>query len=285
MLQPTGPGTAYQLLFSDDPLSTAGLPASFLAVYPGNWHLSPADNRPYTYSNFAQSRDGRVSYNVPGQASGGDVTKFNRHDRWLMGLLRSRADAVMMGDNTVKVEPDHSWNAQHIFPDDAAAFTELRRLEERRPIPFLVILSYEGNMGYDEAPFLDAEQHIVFATTQRGAERANAAKCAATLDVLALGEEAVDLPKLVQILRHDYQVENLLCEGGPRVMGGMLKAGLIDEEFVTLCPSFIGRSNDAFRPSYTEGVAWLPENAPYSRPLSLHRAGDYLFMRTRCAYV
>lgn len=285
MLHPNGPGTAYQLLFSDEAASASGLPASFLAIYPGNWYLPAAGKRPYTYSNFAQSRDGRVSYNVPGKAAGGDVTKFNRHDRWLMGLLRSRADAVMMGDNTLRIEPDHLWNAQHIFPEDAAAFAELRRIEERSPKPLLVVLSYDGNLGYDEAPFQDAEQRIIFATTHRGAEKANAAKCAATLDVLEFGDSAVDLQRLVLTLRHDYQVENLLCEGGPRVMGGMLKAGLIDEEFVTLCPAFIGRSNDTFRPSYTEGVTWLPEDAPTSKPLSLHRVGDYLFMRTRCSYV
>lgn len=284
MVQPQGPGSGYQLLFSDDTANGFGLPDSFRAIYPGDWFLKPANGRPYIYSNFAQSRDGRVSYNAPGVSSGGDVTNFSRHDRWLMGLLRTRADAVMMGDNTVKIEPDHIWNAAHIFPDDAPAYAELRRLEERRPEPFLVILSYDGNLGYNQAPFHDASQHIILATTASGAAQAKDVQCAAQLDVHTLGTESVDMNKMVEMLAHDYGVESLLCEGGPRVMGGMLNAGLIDEEFVTLCPSFIGRNNDAFRPSYIEGVTWLPHTAPYSKPLSLHRAGDYLFMRTRCSY-
>src|SRR5690606_24087799 len=99
-----------------------------------------------------------------------------------------------------------------------------------------------------------------------------------------LGKESADLHRLMSILCSDYGVHNLLCEGGARVFAGLLDAGLVDEEFVTWCPTFVGRSPQRFRPSYTEGVAWMPDTAPYSRPISLHKAGDYLFMHTRCEY-
>ena len=102
--------------------------------------------------------------------------------------------------------------------------------------------------------------------------------------MLTLGEESVDLPRLVKLLHDDYSVRNLLCEGGSRVFAAMLDAKLIDEEFVTLCPTFIGRTPDRHRPSYTEGVAWTPKDAPYSKPLSLRRAGDMLYMRTQLHY-
>ena len=68
------------------------------------------------------------------------------------------------------------------------------------------------------------------------------------------------------MLHDDYGVRHLLCEGGARVFANMLDAHLVDEEFVTLCPTFVGRSPDLFRPSYTEGVAWLPPTAPRSNP-------------------
>ncbi len=284
MHDPKGPQTPFQLLFSDEPTSDTSLPDSFRAIYPGDWQLHSRNDRPFVFSNFAQSRDGRVSYNEPGISTGGDVTRFNPHDRWLMALVRARADAVMMGDATVKVEGDHIWSAEFICPSDAEAFTLLRRTEERRPLPFLVILSYDGNVGFDQAVFQDQQQHVIFATTHQGAEVAQNVHCAASMDVHELGESTVDLHKLMQILQHDYNIQHLLCEGGPRVMGGMLNAGLVDEEFVTICPTFVGRTAERFRPSYTEGVAWLPQNAPYSQPVTLHRAGDFLYMRTRCHY-
>src|SRR4051794_38522726 len=94
---PIGPGSPFTLLFTEDQVTTPSLPEAFRTLYGGDWHIPPSNGRPYTYSNFAAARDGRVSYNEPGISSGGDVTNFNDHDRWLMGLLRARADAVMTG--------------------------------------------------------------------------------------------------------------------------------------------------------------------------------------------
>ena len=279
-----GPGAPFQLLFSDDPISEPALPDSFRAVYGGDWHIPAFAAKPYVYTNFATARDGRVSYNEPGVSSGGDVTQFNAHDRWLMGLLRARADCILMGDGTLAIEPHHIWTAQYIAPDDADAFTALRKLEGLAPIPPIVFVSYEGVFNPDFGVFCDSDMRIIVATTRRGADRARDLKCKARLDVIAFDGDAVDLARLTAQLHSDYGVRRLLCEGGPRVLGGMLAAGLVDEEFVTLCPSIIGRSPDRPRPSYVEGAAFRPEDAPQSKPFSLRRAGDYLFLQTRCAY-
>ncbi|MEZ4861883.1 MAG: dihydrofolate reductase family protein [Caldilineaceae bacterium] len=284
MIQLQGPGTPFQLLFNGEMPAEPSLPAAFRQIYPGDWHLPAVANRPYTYSNFAQGRDGRISYNEPNAFSGGEVTDFNAHDRWLMGLLRMRADAIMSGDATVNLETSHLWTADFICPYDGAAFNAQRQAEGFAPTPILVIVSLEGKLNFDGACFQQAEDHIILATTQRGAAYARGAQCKAKLDVLELGADGVDLQRLSALLYDDYGVRNLLCEGGARTFGAMLDAALIDEEFVTLCPNFIGRSNEKFRPSYCEGVAWLPGKAPYSQPYSLHRVGDFLFMRTHCCY-
>ncbi len=284
MIELQGPGVPFQLLFNGDIPSTPSLPTEFLQIYPGDWHLPTLADRPYTYSNFAQSRDGRISYNEPTAFSGGDVTDFNAHDRWLMGLLRARADAVMTGDATVNLETEHLWTAEFICPYDGAAFAELREAEGYAPVPILVIVSRDGKVNFDALCFRQSALQIVLATTQLGIDNVQDIHCAARLDVHELGKESVDLHRLSRILHSDYGVRNLLCEGGARTFAAMLDAGLIDEEFVTFCPNFVGRSEEKFRPSYTEGIAWAPGKAPYSQPLSLHRVGDFLYMRTLCQY-
>ena len=284
MIQPQGPGSPFQLLFNDDVQAEPSLPEAYRQLYPGDWHPPVIAGRPYIYSNFAQSRDGRISFNEPGMEDASHVTKANPHDRWLMGLLRACADAVIVGDVTVNKETDHIWTAEFIYPPDAPALADLRRSEGYRPIPLLVILSFDGGLDFNMACFKRADMHIVLATTTRGVANLQGVDCAATLEVHDLGEDAVDLQRLAQMLHSDYGIRHLLCEGGARVFAAMLDAGLIDEEFVTFCPTFVGRSPDHFRPSYTEGVAWLPDNAPHSQPLSMHRAGDLLFLRTRCRY-
>lgn len=285
MVNLQGPGSPFQLLFTDEAPATPSLPEPFRQIYPGDWRLpAPVNGRPYTYSNFAQARDGRISYNEPNAFSGGEVTDFNAHDRWLMALLRARADAVMSGDATLNLETAHLWTAEFMCPYDANAFTELRAAEGYQPAPLLVIVSMEGNINFDALCFQQQNLHIVLATTNRGAARVHGVACEAGIDIHDLGQESVDLPRLSQILYSDYGVRHLLCEGGARLFGSMLDAGLIDEEFVTFCPNFIGRSPEKFRPSYTEGVAWLPGQAPYSRPFTLHRAGDFLYLRTKVHY-
>lgn len=279
-----GPGTPFQLLFTGDVPSAPSLPEEFRQIYPGDWHLPTIAGRPYTYSNFAQARDGRISYNEPSASSGGDVTDFNTHDRWLMGLLRARADAVMSGDATVNLETEHLWTAEFMCPYDSAAFTKLRAAEGYAPTPILVIVSLDGNLNFDALCFRQPDAHVVLATTSRGAAHTHGIECDAKIDVHDLGQEGVDLQRLSQILYSDYGVRNLLCEGGARLFGSMLAAKAIDEEFVTFCPNFVGRSQEKFRPSYTEGVAWMPGKAPYSQPFSLHRVGDFLYMRTKVQY-
>lgn len=287
MTDPQGPGIPFQLLFDEAPAAqTPSLPAPFREIYGSDWQMPTFEGRPYIFTNFAQARDGRISFAEPGIATGGDVTGFNVHDRWLMGLLRARADAILMGDGTVNMEPEYVFCAETISPNDAAAFTALRLAEGRKPLPLVVILSLTGKIDWSEPCFQDARSHILLATTTEGAANVSDCECncAAGVEVLALGEEAVDLPRLVTLLYETYGIRHLLCEGGPRVFANMLAAKLVDEEFVTFCPTFIGRTPTRHRPSYTEGVAWTPADAPYSKPISLRRAGDLLYLRTKVEY-
>ncbi|MBX3002268.1 MAG: RibD family protein [Caldilineaceae bacterium] len=285
MRHPKGPGSPFQLLFAMESAQEPSLPSSYRAIYPGDWQPPAVEGRPYVYTNFAQSRDGRISFNEPNMRDASHVTKAAPHDRWLMGLLRTRAHAIMVGDTTINLESGHLFSPDFICPFDGDALNDLRHSEGYSAQMLLVILSYKGEINFDEACFQRPDLHrIVIATTTEGAARIKDVRRPAAIDVLDLGERSADLHRLMQILYGDYGVRNLLCEGGARVFAGMLDAGLVDEEFVTWCPTFVGRNEEHPRPSYTEGVAWLPHTAPYSQPLTLHRADDYLYMRTRCRY-
>ena len=265
----------------------AALPDTLRALYGGDWRLPKPDGRPYTYANFALSRDGRVSFNEPGHLGGGDVSGFNAHDRWLMGLLRARADAVVVGDNTLRLEPDHLWTCEYIFPD-TEVFTALREAEGRKSQPLQVFLSLTGDLDTGAAVFCQPHLNVIVATTSRGLEKAQALRCAANVTALDLGEARVDLDRFVRVLRSDFGVSTLLCEGGPRVYGGFVGAGLIDDEFLTLCPTVIGNpvagGGVTPRPGLVEGTAFMPDTYPKSVPTSLRRAGDHLFLKSRYVY-
>ncbi len=283
---PAGPPSPFELLFDVATEAGRDLPPSFAAVYPGSWRLPQRVQLPYVYVNFVLSRDGRVSFNEPGHLGGADVSGFDEHDRWLMGLLRSRADAILMGDNTLRVEPNHVWTAEFVCPADAAAFSGLRTFEGRSPMPLQVFLSLDGDVDVGAAAvFSVAEAHVILATTTRGAVRARSLpSTAARVDVLELGAESVDVRALLAALRDDHGVETVLCEGGPRAYASLLASGSVDDEFLTLSPVVVGSSPKLPRPGLVEGTAFPAASPPCSRPLSLHRAGDLLFLRSRYSF-
>lgn len=276
----------FTLLFDETRDDGPGLPPHVRETYGSDWRLPSRAERPYVYVNFVISRDGRVSFSEAGRMAGAEVSAFDAHDRWLMGLLRARADAILMGDNTLNVEPDHVWTAEFLCPQDADTFTSLRQAEGRAPMPLQVFLSLEGDVDVGAAAiFSVGEAHIVVATTARGAERARMVPpTAARLDVLELGEHAVDPRALLARLHDDYGAATVLCEGGPRAYGSLVAAGCVDDEFLALSPVVIGSRADRPRPGLIEGVCFTPESSPRSRPLSLRRAGDLLFLRSRYSF-
>jgi 5-amino-6-(5-phosphoribosylamino)uracil reductase len=283
MIQPRGPGEQFTLLFDEEADLPAYLPEPFRQIYQGDWRPLDVTGRPYTFVNFVTARDGRVSFAEPGHASGADISGFSAPDRWVMGLLRAGADAVMMGEGTLHAEPDQLWSSDFIFPDDAEAYAELRRHLGLSALPLNVFVSLDGELNPAAAVFHQPNQHVVVATTERGRAQAEArlGNCAAKLDVLALGTTAADLDVLVRTLHEQYGVRALLCEGGPRVYGAMLQAGLVDEEFLTLSPLMVGEAPGTPRPSLVEGTAFAPGHAPRSTLVSLRRVGDHLFLRSR----
>ena len=260
------------------------MPPEFLRIYPGDWHIPEIKGRPYIYTDFALSRDGRITYNEPGYVGGSDVTAFSQADWWLMAFLRTRADAIMNGDRTITLESGQIWTAQDLYPADGLAFAELRQMEGYPKPPILVMPSLDGRLNIDAASLQRPDLHVVLATTAGSAAHAAEYDFPAQLDIHNMGEERVALARTVDMLYGEYRVRHLLSEGGSSVMAGLLQAQLVDEEFVTWCPSFVGRTEAKFRPSYTEGVAWHPTTSPYSKPVALHRAGDLFCFRTRLHY-
>jgi len=279
---PDGPGAPFEL-FVDPPAADegrpAGLPAGFRHVYGGDWVLPDTTDGPYRYANFVMSHDGRVSFNVPGHEGGGDVSGFDPHDQWLMGLLRARADAVTVGANTLRTEAAHRWTSGFIFPADEPAFAALRAAEGRRPTPLQVFLTRSGDLPRDAAVFEDPDLEVVVATTVRGADRL-VTTVGSDVRVLVAGEDDLDLTDVHRQLHRDHGVRTILCEGGPRVYGALLAAGELDEEFLTVSPVIVGGGSDPERPGLLEGVGLAPGDPMRARLVSLRRAGDHLFLRT-----
>lgn len=280
MIEVRGPGASFTTLFDEQDAIGLTLPPEFAQIY-SSWPLPEPRDRPFVFSNFVMSHDGRVSFNTPGHMGGGDVSRRDTHDRWLMGLLRSRCDAVIVGGSSIEAAGNHVWTPQAVFREDAAAFAALRLHEKRAAAPLLVVLTRSGNVPAHAPSLDDPNLPVLIATTTKGVRRTF--KKFADRDWirrLSVGEE-LDNRAVLRSLFQDFGARHVLCEAGPQVYGALLKDGLIDDAFVTISPIMMGETDDQRRPSLIEGVAFRYADPPRLRLLSAHRHGSYLYLHSR----
>lgn len=253
----------------------------------------PPANRPWVYANFVQTLDGITSL-LGRDASGSDIAQ-SAEDRWLMDLLRAHADAVLLGLGTLMLEKNLGRPRPRgpVFRIVEPALQQLRA-KLRRGAERNIFVTGTGRIELSDYAVFDGDRvETVIVTSAEGAE--NLRKQAATrsqVKILVSGEGKVDLGNALRLLRSEMGIRYLLCEGGPRLYGTLLRDGLVDEKFVTVSPFDAGQGI----PSLQEGVTW---EQPLLRPtifagegftkekmvrwnwVSCRRVGNHQFSRYR----
>jgi riboflavin biosynthesis pyrimidine reductase len=249
------------------------------ALYGGDLAFPRRPYRTHVVANFVQTIDGVVSYAIPGRAGGGEISGFDAADRFVMGLLRSCADAVMVASGTLHADPGHVRTPSFVYPEARGLYAGIR--SGRSPDPLNVIVTGSGRVDLSEATFHTPGLETLVVTTEDGRRRLRSehGRGLRVTRVRAVAEAGLVPPaEVLGVLRREFGVGLLLHEGGPRLLGAFLAARAIDELFLTLAPQVAGRGS-APRPGIAEGAAFLPETAPWFDLQSVKRAGDHLLLR------
>lgn len=255
-------------------------------LYDGNLPFckSPAE-RPFVIANFVSTLDGVVSYEIKGQAGGSTISGSDPADRFIMGLLRASADAVMVGARTVHdASPQSLWVPEYTYPDAKDLYAEYRVNVLHKPeYPLLVVVSGSGNLELERAIFRTPGVRTVVITTSAGRDvltRAGATKLP-SVQIHALDAKGGSLAPLaiLQLLYAQHGIGRLLHEGGPTLFGQFMAAEAVDELFLTLSPQIAGRTSDAVRPALVQGTEFMPECAPWFQLLSVKQSADHLYLR------
>ena len=104
------------------------------------------------------------------------------------------------------------------------------------PLPRLAVVTGSGEL--DPASRLFGGEPPLVLTSRRARERV-AARLGDRAEVRACGTDRVDVAAMVADLRADG-LGQVLCEGGPALLGDLLRAGLVDELCCTLSPVLAG---------------------------------------------
>lgn len=185
----------------------------------------PAD-RPYVLVNMVMSADGKIVVEGTEQGLGSPA------DQALMKALRSHADAVLNGAETLR----RSGSTPTPGDGDMAALREARGLPRS---PLGVIVTASGAVPLDASFFTSRDfEAVVFVLESTPGDRREA--------LAATGREVVVLPdegtatELLGVLRKRFGVRLLLCEGGALLNGALFDAGAVDEYFVTVGALIVG---------------------------------------------
>lgn len=259
-----------EVLFETPGFAAFELPRELADLYGGS--LGFPELR--VYANFVASVDGVVA--IPTEADSSQmIAAGSKRDRFVMGLLRAYADAVLIGAGTLDASPRGQWTAEHAYPPAAPLYAELRRLRDQPARPTLAVVSGSGRID-PHHPAL-AERALVLTSEQGGALLGDRLPRSARIVPLG-GESPLDPVATIDALREGGH-KLILCEGGPTLFGELTAAGLVDELFLTLSPLLAGRSAADRRLSLVEGTEFLPGSGVGCKLLTLRRAGSHLFLR------
>ncbi len=257
-------------LYESEGLPRFELPDELRRLYGGAIGLPPR----CLFSNFVATIDSVVA--IPGLSHSNKLlSDESQADRFVMGLLRACADAVLVGAGTVRAAPRSLWTAEQAYPLAATAYGELRRQLGLASRPEIAIVTARGSI---DAAHPVLETGALVLTTKRGAARLGDRLPVASQVVVLPGDQELDVRAVIAFL-HERGHERILSEGGPTLFGSLLAAELVDELFLTVSPLLAGRSAGTARLSLVEGAELLPLRRSRSRLLGVRSHGDHLFLR------
>lgn len=255
------------------------LPPELAALY-GHFRLPEHPERPYVISNFVTTLDGVVTLAVPGHAGAGDISGFNPHDRMVMGLLRAIADVVIIGEGSLRAEPDHLWTASYIYPPLAEVYQRLRYVLGKVEPPLTVVVTALGEIDVSLRLFLCGESPVLIVTTSDGFKRLRGSALPSSVKVVVLkGSEVLGAREILEAACKGCPNGVVLVEGGPHLIGGFFAEQQLDELFLTLAPQIAGRDAHHERLGLVAGQTFAPEHPLWGTLVGLKRGGSHLFLR------
>ena len=202
-------------------------------------------DRPYTFINMVSTIDGKI---ITGERNESVHDLGSDIDHFLMRRLETKADAVLVGANSLRAS-GVTWNPK----------THAR-----------IVVTKSGNVPWD-SQFLTNGDAIVLTTEDSDIESAD------SVTVIKAGKTELDWKDaLKQLLDRGINVINVL--GGSEINAQLLERELIDEIFMTLAPK-IKLGSDT--PTIAGGTPLKREDVQKFNLVSFEVIGDEIFLRYR----
>jgi riboflavin biosynthesis pyrimidine reductase len=188
--------------------------------------------KPYVICHMNASIDGRILGSRWWPAENRMPGLFERlHEQlgggsWLIGRVTGSEYAKAEGypDRTDQSYAREAWFAQQFAPGAAAAYG--------------IALDARGKIAWGRSDI--GGDPIVAVLTERASDAHLAGLRRDGVSYIFAGEQQLDLGLALEILNRELGLERLILEGGGGSNGAFLRAGLIDEISLAICPAIDG---------------------------------------------
>ncbi|EMF30253.1 pyrimidine reductase family protein [Streptomyces pseudogriseolus] len=198
--------------------SLAELAAAYAYPEPG-----PEGPAPWLRGNMVSTLDGAAQHEGRSQPISCPA------DMRIFGVLRALADAVVVGAETVRQEGYRPARAR-------AEFAAAREAAGQGPAPAIAVVSASLDLDFSLPLFTSPlVPTLVLTGAAADPERVAAAGKAGARVVVAGEGAGVDPARAVRALA-GLGHTRLLTEGGPRLLGQLIAAGVLDELCLTVAP-------------------------------------------------
>ena len=183
--------------------------------------------RPFVLAHFAMTADGKISTRAftPAQFT-------SAADKRRLQEARAGCDAVMAGRGTVAKDTMSMGLS-------AVDLRKKRIASGRSAVPLRVLVSNAGDLDLKWKVFSYQESPLVVFTSARMPARMRAA-VARKAELFVFSGNSVDLEAALQILRGEFGVKRLVCEGGGILLRSMAERDLVDGIRLTIAPLLFG---------------------------------------------
>lgn len=226
--------------------------------------MNANDSRlPFVFSNFAMTADGKIAF-----ASREFVPFGSERDREHMMELRATAEAVMAGARTVETP------GVTLGPG-GKKFQRLRLRRGLGEYNLRVVVSGSGSMDTKAEIFKHRFSPIIVLVCESAPVKRIQQLRRVADEVGVFGQAEIDFQLAFRWLNEKWGVKRLLCEGGGGVHEAVIRAGLLDELHLTICPSIFGGRG---APTIADGAGFEKLAAAQRlRLLRMRRLGNELF--------
>ncbi|OPG02789.1 hypothetical protein B1R27_31115 [Streptomyces sp. GKU 895] len=206
---------------NDREWSLAELSAAY--AYPESVTDPAGATVPWLRANMVSTLDGAAQHDGKSQPIS------TAADMRIFGTLRGLADVVVVGAETVRQEGYRPARAR-------AEFTAAREAAGQGPAPAIAIVSASLDLDFSLPLFTSPLVPTLILTGAAAApDRVATAEKAGARVVVAGDGVGVEPVRAVQALA-DLGFSRLLTEGGPRLLGQFVAAGVLDELCLTVAP-------------------------------------------------